>query len=390
MTDFKERLKLELRSEVPFTKEVEDRIMQNEPRKKKKIAWPMLTSGAVAIVAAALFFLFQTSEDIRFLHNATDVSTDFDEIKSMLIQSEVKVPLLEEVGKNQKLVTDADAYFSGLSYGFNYHDVIVEEITDFSRGDYVLIELENGDKVVRQLVGFGGETYKLEQGNVFINDKQLILPGFINGDAYLKEGNYRDVSVYFEHLPNNYDYLKDNQATLAKDELLIRGIKIQDQIIDTIAAERVIGKVVGVQEMTPTFVLTGETAATYESFKKSLDTSLLVGLDPVTMLRMYKQAEMEQEFEVLHALMPSTVSIHNYSLADIKNFFNNPLETRTKREIESMYASLYNNLVDAKVQSIMPKTYANVEYYYGKVREGYMTQQMHYNAQGFWEFLLYN
>ena len=39
MTDFKERLKLELRSEVPFTKEVEERIMQNEPRKKKKIAF---------------------------------------------------------------------------------------------------------------------------------------------------------------------------------------------------------------------------------------------------------------------------------------------------------------------------------------------------------------
>ena len=390
MTDFKERLKQELKADVPFTKEMEERIMHNEPRKKKKMAWPMFTSGAVALVAAALFFLFQTSEDKNFLYNAADVSTDFDEMKAVLIQNEVKVPLLAKVGKNQQLVTDSDTYFSGLSYSFNAHDVIVEETEDLNRGDYVAIELDNGDKVVRQLVGFGGETYKLEQGNVFINDKQLILPGFINGDAYLKEGNYRDVSVYFEHLPNNYDYLKDNEAALAKDELLIRGIKIQDQLIDTIAADRVIGKVVGVQEMTPTFVLTGETAAIYERFKKSLDTSLLVGLDPVTMLRMYKQAEMEQEFEVLHALMPSTVSLHNYSLADIKNFFINPLETRTKREIESMYASSYNNLVDAKVRSIMPKTYANVEYYYGKVREGYMTQRMHYNAQGFWELLLYN
>ena len=390
MTDFKERLKQELKADVPFTKEMEERIMHNEPRKKKKMAWPMFTSGAVALVAAALFFLFQTSEDTNFLYNAADVSTDFDEMKAVLIQNEVKVPLLAKVGKNQQLVTDSDTYFSGLSYSFNAHDVIVEETKDLNRGDYVVIELDNGDKVVRQLVGFGGETYKLEQGNVFINDKQLILPGFINGDAYLKEGNYRDVSVYFEHLPNNYDYLKDNEAALAKDELLIRGIKIQDQLIDTIAADRVIGKVVGVQEMTPTFVLTGETAAIYERFKKSLDTSLLVGLDPVTMLRMYKQAEMEQEFEVLHALMPSTVSLHNYSLADIKNFFINPLETRTKREIESMYASSYNNLVDAKVRSIMPKTYANVEYYYGKVREGYMTQRMHYNAQGFWELLLYN
>ena len=385
MTDFRERLKLELKSEVPFTKEMEQRILQNGPRKKKRTSWPIFTGGVVAVVAAALFFLFQTSEDTKFLYSAADVSTDFNEMVALLKRNEVKVPLLAEVGKDQKLVTDADIKFNGSLEVFGAHNVIVEEAKDLKRGDYVLVKLENDDKVVSQLIGFEGETYKLEKGNVFINGKRLILPSFINSDDYMEKGNYWDIVRYFEPIHNEYDYLKDVEATLAKDELLIKGIEVQKQLLDTITAEQVVGKVVGVKEMTPTFVLTGEGAAIYDRFKKDLDTSKLVGLDPTTTLRMFTQADMEREYKVMQALMPTLVSIHNYDLIDIKEIFENDYGV-TERERRSIYASLYNGLEEAKVEIVMPKKSANV--YFGKDN---FHQQMYYNdEQGFWEYKFNN
>lgn len=385
MTDFKERLRQELKADVPFTKEMEQRILQNGPRKKKRTSWPIFTGGVVAVVAAVLFFLFQTSEDTKFLYSAADVSTDFNEMVALLKRNEVKVPLLAEVGKDQKLVPDADINFNGKFFNFSEHDVVVEEVKDFKRGDYVLIELENDDKVVSQLIGFEGETYKFEKGNVFINNKQLILPGFINGNDYIEERNYWDINRY-GYMHNEYDYLKDVEATLAKDELLIKGIEVREQLLSTITAEQVVGKVVGVIEMTPTFVLTGEAAAIYDRFKKDLDTSKLVGLDPATILRMFKQAEMEREYKVVHALMQTTVSIHNYDVVDIKEIFEDDYGARTERERQSIFASIYNGLEEANVEIVMPKKSANV--YFGKDN---FHQQMYYNdEQGFWEYKFNN
>ena len=387
MSDFKETLKQELKADAPFTKELEQRILTHQPSRKKRFSWPILTGSIVAFVAAALFFLFQTSEDTKFLYNTADVSTDFDSMLALLKQNEVKVPLLTEVGKEQKLVTDAEIKFNGKFYIFGEHNVVVEEAKNLKRGDYILIEHENGDKVVSQLIGFEGEKYKLEKGNVFINNQQLILPGFVNGDDYKKEENYWYIFRYFEPMHNEYDYLKDVEAKLAKDELLIKGIEAHKQLFTTIPTGQVIGKVVGVLEMTPNFMVTGEAATIYESFKKDLDTSKLVGLDPTTILRMFTQAEMEREYEVMQALMPTTVNIHNYDLVDIKGIFDGDYETITERERRSIFASFYNGLAKAEYKIVTPKYSAEVLYYFGKVTEGMnMSQPMYYNEQGFWEY----
>ena len=388
MSDFRERLKQELKADVPFTKEMKQRILQNEPSKKKRTLWPIFTGGIVAVVAVVLFFLIQTSENTKllYLYNAAEVSTDFHEMLALLKQNEVKVPLLAEVGQDQKLVTDADIRFNGQLDVFNAHHVVVEQAKNLKRGDYVLVELEKGYKVVSQLIGFEGETYKLEKGNVFINDKQLILPGFINGDIYKKEGNYRDIFRYFEPMHNEYHYLKDVEETLAKDEFLIKGINFSKELFNTIASEQVMGKVVGVLESTPNFMVTGEAAIIYEDLKKNLDTSKLVGLDPATMLRMVKQAEMEREYEVVQALMPTTVNIHNYDLVDIKEYVEWNYENITERERQSIYASLFNGLAEAEFEIVLPKTSAEVLFYIGDESNEFFTRfPMYYNEQGFWE-----
>ena len=387
MSDFKETLKRELQTDAPFTKELKQLILQNKPRKKKRTFWPIFAGGIVAVVAAALFFLFQTSDNNKFLYlyNAADVSTDYHDMLALLKQNEVKVPLLAEVGKGQKLVMDADNKFNGSLEDFRAHQVIVEEAKNLKRGDYVLVELENGDKVVSQLIGFEGETYKLEKGNVFINDKQLILPGFINGDAYKEEGNYWDIFRYFEPTHNEYHYLEDVEETLAKDKFLIKGINFSKELLNIIEVEQVMGKVVGVLEMTPNFMVTGEDATIYKDLKKNLDTSKLVGLDPSTMLQMVKQAEMEREYEVVQALMPTTVSIHNYDLVDIKELIEWDYENITERERHSIYASLFNGLAEAEFEIVLPKTSAEVLFYMENPTEMPIRMPMYYNEQGFWE-----
>lgn len=387
MSEFRERLKLELKREVPFTSEIEERLARHRPNMQRASKWPIITGGVLAILAAALFFLFQLEGDANYIYSTASIPNDYEKMLEMLKENEVKIALLDEPKNGQQLVEGADVKFMGSAFAFNLHDVIVEESKDFKRGDYVLFQLEDGSQYVRQVIGFEGETYKLQQGNVLINGKQLVLPGYINSDNYIQEGNIRNISIFFETYPNYFNKNEEKEATLSKDEFLISSIDAKYEKIQSISADNITGKVVGIQRLEPTFYVTDEAAEIYEAFKKDLDVNRLVGLDPVTMFKIYKQAELEGEYHMMHALIPTTASIYHYDVASIRKLFPNE-NFYSKEEDESIAASYYNGLSEATYE-IQGGYIANVKYPSRMFGGQMITKEMLLNEQGFWENNLY-
>lgn len=379
MSDFRERLKQELKADVPFTQELAKRIEFYKPIRKKRAAKPAFVLGIVAIVAAVFIFLLQETNTPSYLMNASDVPTSVPQLLEQLKKNEVDLPLLSNVKDDQNLVKDADIVMNGELIYFSSHNVIVEEVKNYKRGDYVLIE-HSGQKYVRQLVGFGGETYGIDGGNVFINEKRLVLPGFVYApdDGTV---SYNEYTRYFNLQPIRIDY-REMDMIISKDEYLVQSITALKDPVQKIYEEQVIGKVVALEKVEPTFLLTGEDKKLFDSFKKDKNVQKLVGVDPSIIIRMFHTASMEEDAETLYALVPSYVKLHNLTVEEADEWFFGEDENIDNERKISLYATMYNGLENSRVEYSGVK--ATIYYRNNKDRQG-TTFQLYKNAQGFWE-----
>ena len=379
MSDFRERLKQDLKVEAPFTKELVKRIEFYKPIRKKRVVKPAFVLSIVAIVAVVFIFLMQASNNPSYLMNASEVPTSVPQLIEQMKKNEVNLPFVLKVEEDQQLVTDADIMMNGELIYFSSHNVIVEEVNHYKRGDYVLIE-HSGEKYVRQLVGLGGETYGIDGGNVFINEKRLLLPGFV----YAQNDNtvpYYEFTRYFNLQPIRVDY-REMGITISEDEYLVQSITTPQHPVEKIQEEQVIGKVVALEKVEPTFLLTGEDKKLFESFKKDKDVQKLVGVDPSIIIRMFHTTIMEEDAETLYALVPSYVKLHNLTVEQANEwFFGEDDNIDNERKI-SHYAAMYNGLEDARVEYSGGK--ATIYYRNNKGYES-NTLQLYKNAQGFWE-----
>ena len=384
MSDFRERLKQDLKIEAPFTQEIAKRIEFYKPNRKQQVAKPAFVLGIVAVVAAVFIFLLQATNNPSYLMNANDVPTPLPQLIEQLKKNEVNLPFLSNVKGDQQLVKDADIMMNGELIYFSSHNVIVEEVNNYNRGDYVLIE-HSGQKYVRQLVGFGGETYGIAGGNVFINESRLVLPGLVYAP---NDGTvpYNEYSRYFNQKPVRIDY-REMDMTISKDEYLVQSITTLQDPVQKIHEEQVIGKVVALEKVEPTFLLTGEDKKLFESFKKDKDVQKLVGVDPTIIIRMFHTANMEEDAETLFALVPSYVKLHNLTVEQFEElFFGENIDMSKERQV-SLYAAMFNGLENARVEYYSGK--ATIYYRDNKDREG-TTFQLYKNEQGFWEVKLGN
>ena len=371
MSDFRERLKQDLKVEAPFTQEIANRIEFYKPIRKKRTAKPTFVLGIVAIVAAVFIFLMQESNTPSYLMNANEVPTSVPQLIEQMKKNEVDLPFLLKKEEGQQLITNADIMMNGELIYFSSHNVIVEEVNHYKRGDYVLIE-HIGEKYVRQLVGFGGENYGIDGGNVYINEKRLVLPGFV----YVPNDNtvpYYEYTRYFNTNPIRIDY-REMDIPISEDEYLVQSLTTPQHPVEKIQEDQVIGKVVAVEKVEPTFLLTGEDKKLFESFKKDKDVQKLVGVDPSIIIRMFLTTIMEEDAETLYALIPSHVKLHNLTVDQFEeeSFTDDPSIDK-ERKI-SHYAVMFNGIENSRV-----------EYSNGKATiEGY-PYQLYKNAQGFWE-----
>jgi len=384
MSDFRERLKQDLKVEAPFTQELAKRIEFYKPIRKKRTAKPAFMLGIVAVVAAVFIFLLQATNNPSYLMNANDVPTSMPQLLEQLKNNEVNLPLLSNVKENQQLVTDAHMVLNGELRYFNSHKAIVEDVNNYKRGDYVLIE-HSGQKYIRQLVGLGGETYGIDGGNVFINERRLVLPGLVYAP---NDGtvSFNEYYRYFNQKPIRLDY-RELEMIISEDEYLVQSITALQYPVQKIHEEQVIGKVVGFEKVEPTFLLTGEDKNLFESFKKDKDVQKLVGVDPSIIIRMFHTALMEEDAETIYALVPSYVRLHNLKVEQVEEMFFAEDIDMSKESRTSSYAASHNGLENARVEYYGGK--ATIYYRNNKGQEG-TTLQLYKNAQGFWEVQLGN
>lgn len=384
MSDFRERLKQDLKIEAPFTQEIAKRIEFYKPNRKQQVAKPAFVLGIVAIVAAIFIFLMQASNNPSYLMNASEVPTSVPQLIEQMKKNEVNLPLLLKVEEDQQLITDADIMMNGELIYFSSHNVIVEDVNHYKRGDYVLIE-HSGQKYVRQLVGFGGETYGIDGGNVFINGKRLVLPGLVYAPND-RTVPYNEYARYFNLKPIRIDY-REMDITISEDEYLVQSITMPQHPVEKLQKEQIIGKVVALEKVEPTFLLTGEDKKLFESFKKDKDVQKLVGVDPSIIIRMFHTTLMEQDAETLYALVPSYVKLHNLTVEQANDWFFGEDENIDNERKISNYATMYNGLENARVEYYSGK--ATIYFKNNKGIEG-STFQLYKNAQGFWEVQLGN
>ena len=355
MTNFKQALKYELKQDVPFTDELKQKLISGQKRAKKKSFVPYLTGGAFALIAMILF-LFVNKTEPYVLLKAEDVPTAYMDVLEILQKTEARLPLVKEVGSNQTLYTGVDTLFKGKLAYYGHDHVIVEKNSSYSRGDYVLFQLETGEQYVRQVLAFEKESFEKRDGEVFVEGKQLMLPGLISTTKYKEEMDFHYSNVYFNS-SQAYDTSTAAPQKLKHGEMLVQAGFDSNEKTEIIQKDQVIGKVVALQYFEPTFLLTGDDAEIFASFKKDHNVEKLIGLDPALILRMYTIALMEHDVETLYAMVPSHVSLHDLTLAQFEeSMFDNKLIVElTESEKISTIAYQYNGLENAQVE-IIPKT----------------------------------
>ena len=383
MTNFKQTLKYELKQDAPFTEELKQRLISGKKRTKKKSLVPFLTGGAIALFVMILF-LFTNRSEQNVLLNAEDVPTDFKSIVEILEKTEVRLPLVKEIESNQMLYTDVDVSFNGkMDYYGNDH-VVVESGSTYNRGDYLLFELKSGEQYVRQVLAFENETFEKKNGNLFIEGKQLVLPGWISTAEhnYENEENFYSYASYFIY-KQNQDTLEMPSQILKKGELLVQANFQRYGDIQIIQDDQVIGKVVALEYFEPTFLLKGEEAEVFESFKKDHNVEKLVGLDPVTIVRMHVTALMERDVETLYAMTPSYAKIQETKEQFEQMVLPNTLEFTESEQISAM-AYYYNGIENARV--VIDESRADVYYTASNFNQtGQGIWGLIYNPRGFWE-----
>ena len=383
MTNFKQTLKYELKQDAPFTEELKQRLIIGKKRTKKKSLVPFLTGGAIALFVMILFLFINKSEQ-NILLNAEDVPTDFKSIVEILEKTEVSLPLVKEIESNQKLYTDVDVWFNGRMDYYGNNHVVVESSSAYNRGDYLLLQLETGEQYVRQVLAFENETFEKKNGDLFIEGKQLVLPGWIGtaDHEYEQEENFYSYASYFIY-KQDQDTLEMPSRILKKGELLVQANFQGYGDVQIIQDDQVIGKVVALEYFEPTFLLKGEEAEVFESFKKDHDVEKLVGLDPVTIVRMHVTALMERDVETLYAMTPSYAKIQETKEKFEQMVLPITLEFTEPEQISAM-AYYYNGIENARV--VIDESRADVYY---RASNSNQTSQgiwgLIYNARGFWE-----
>lgn len=306
MNNFKEQLRQELRADVPFTEEMKQRMLTNErPVKvaKKKYNWQAsIISLTFVLILGFVVMLQVTQNETTASKTVTTLPKDPNDLIALLQENETVLPIIES---NGRLVMDPDTSFLiGKQWMLSGLPMVIEPDAEIEVGDYIAY-YNKYDITVVPVYGVAGDKVQTSNGQVMVNGKFLALPGTVIPIAYDNAEQQKILQYYFgyrsyfsraqrETIDVDLDPLSANEYAVYMND--------EGHTVKVIKASQVIGKVVGIEKLEPTFTLTADEQSIYEAFKEHHDLSLLEGVEPLTIVKMYLQAEMELDFETYYAL----------------------------------------------------------------------------------------
>lgn len=297
MKEFKDKLKEELQSEVPFTADVKKRLMQIPP-KRQQTNWKVQTIAASACIL------------LTFL-----IITQFPQLSKQAFSSEVE-PLSIITTDSSNVIDPEYAFLLGDQWMLRGLPMIVEENAQLNYGDYVAYYSTNGI-VVSTVLGLSGDKVHMDQGQILVNDKILHVHGLGEKITNDNEDNPLQNPYFFHNISKVIDDFINKEVMTKKGEFVIYDNQ-SGHTITTITDAQIIGKVIGVQNFKPTFSLSTDEKKLYDAFKESLDIELFRGVSPLSIAKIYIVAEMELDYEIYNALFttvedPSTKQIRKYN-----------------------------------------------------------------------------
>ena len=321
MNNLKEQLRQELRAEAPFTEDMKQRIlMNNRPVKTpaKKGNWQVSVISLVFVLILGFLVMLQVTPDGTTASKmVTTLPTDPKELLTLLKENETVLPIIES---NGQLVIDPDTSFlMGKQWMLSNLPMVIEPDAEIQVGDYIAYYGVDG-VTVANVYGVAGDKVQTSHGQVSVNGDLLALPGTV-APIEFDDAEQQEIFKYYfgyryhfnkpqrDYIDVELDSLRANEYAVYMNDNGHTAMVVKDS--------QLIGKVIGIEKLEPTFTLTAEEQSLYEAFKEHYDLSLLVGAEPLTITKMFLQAELELDYETYNALFtnregPARARIEHY------------------------------------------------------------------------------
>ncbi|MFJ7738372.1 hypothetical protein ACIQ2D_18815 [Lysinibacillus sp. NPDC097287] len=321
MNNLKEQLRKELRSEAPFTEDMKQRILMNNRLVKapaKKLNWQVsIISLAFLLILGFVVMLQVTSDGETASKTVATLPTDPNELLALLQENENVLPIIES---NGQLVIDPDTSFiMGKQWMLSNLPMVVKPDAEIQVGDYIAY-YNTYDITVSPVYGVEGDKVQTSNGQVTLNGDFLALPGTV-APIEFDDAEQQEIFQYYFGYRYHFnkpqrDYIDVDIDPLSTNEYAVY-MNDKGHTAQVIKESQIIGKVVGIEKLEPTFTLTTEEQSLYNAFKENYDMSLLQGAEPLTITKMYLQAEMELDYETHYALLttregPARAQIEHY------------------------------------------------------------------------------
>lgn len=306
MNNFKEQLRQDLRTDAPFTEDMKQRILMNERSVKaptKKFNWQVsVISLAFVLILGFVVILQVIPNEATASKTVATLPKDSNDLIALLQENETVLPIIESKGQ---LVIDPDTSFlMGKQFMLSGLPMVIEPDAEIEVGDYIAY-YNTYDITVAPVYGVAGDKVQTSNGQVTLNGELLALPGTVTPIEF-DDAEQQDIfQYYFSYRDHFYkpqsDTIDVDLDVLSANEYAVY-MNEEGSTAKVIKESQVIGKVVGIEKLEPTFTLTADEQSIYEAFKEHHDLSLLEGVEPLAITKMFLHAEMELDFETFYAL----------------------------------------------------------------------------------------
>ncbi|WP_431027374.1 hypothetical protein [Lysinibacillus sp. LZ02] len=375
MGNFKEQLRRELQQDAPFTEEVRGRIVLRQPLRKR--GWYIPAVSSMFIVIIALFIFLMITRQPITPYTVLALPSNVYELVALLKKNEVVLPYIKEETPDQEIIFPDDSYINGYQQRFERLPMIVEKSSTYEIGDYVMLD-EHGLMKVAQIVGTAGDTVALEEGSVTVNGQSLALPNMV-GEVLSAEELIVEQSAY---LGSSLAYTNEQHVTfnkLARDELVVaKSLSLEKWTLNHVK-----GKVVAIQQITPTYTLTEEEQQLYTQFKESHQLELLRDVSPITIAKLYVTSDLKRDNRMNYALLTNKEEYIAWSLKEHLTHQSIHALLSTL-ELELLHAYEFSGLERGKFIET-EEGYGYIDFtlvYQPKIQRGF---QMVRNDEGIWQ-----
>ncbi|MFJ7667003.1 hypothetical protein ACIQXI_07835 [Lysinibacillus sp. NPDC097195] len=353
MNNLKQQLKQELRTDVPFTEDMKQRmLMPNRPIKihNKKQHWqvPLIALTFILILGFVLKLQFTPQETISAKAVATLPTDPYDLVKLMQ-KNETVLPIIESKGK---LVIDPSiSFIMGKQYVLSHLPMVVDPDAKIEVGDYIAYS-DKVDTIVSPVFGIEGDKVQTSNGQVTLNGEYLALPGAV-APVHFAQSEQQDIYKYYFNSRFHMDGAKMqtidvNLAPLQEHEYAVYMNK-KGGTVEVVNDEAFIGKVIGVKKLEPTFTLTAKEQTLYNKFKENYDLSVLKGVKPLSIAKMYAISEAQGDYLTHYSFLAehTRLEIEQYiAKQKIKNYY-------FTNEIQMLISAYnYNGIEKAKFEQL--------------------------------------